>query len=67
MLGGDGVSERTPAKQDDDIFNFLNQATDPKSKEDPFSAFATPKGFSTEKKKEEEDIFSVLSIKKKEE
>ena len=63
---GDGNSDKTPAKGDD-IFNFLNQATEKKSTEDPFSAFATPTGFSTEKKQEGEDIFSVLSVKRKDE
>ena len=62
----DGGSEKTPAKTDD-IFGFLNQPTDPRSKEDPFSAFATPKNFSTEKPTEDEDIFAMLSAKKKDE
>ena len=63
MIGGGSV--KTPAKGDD-IFNFLNQPTDPKSKEDTFSAFATP-NMSTGKTKDVDDMFAVLSGSKKEE
>ena len=62
IAGGPSLEEKTPDKNDD-IFGFLSQATDPKSKEDPFSAFATP--MSTGKNKDEEDIFAMLSGSKK--
>ena len=65
MLAGGSSEEKTPNKTDD-IFGFLNQGTDPKSKEDPFnSAFAAPNDLSAGKNKGEEDIFAMLSGQKK--
>ena len=65
MLAGGSSEKKTPNKTDD-IFGFLNQTTDPKSKEDPFSSpFETP--MSTGKNKNEEDIFAMLSGSKKNE